>query len=247
MSAVPGVSSCGVEEEEKTRRVGANPDERAVHRIMAIANHLAPDIPSPADTPLTKKAAPIDVEALTAQNERLNGYVDQLATDKATLEDYHPANTAAPSPIFPFPNLAWEAVKAGLAKEELTNKQLKAHIAEAEKHQKDIDLLLDLSAELTSYKEDTEMPEKMRSLLKELKERGIDLWKSEETVLSKEKIAELKSLSSGQVDKLRSNLQIIFTTKIQSLIQSIGAIMETLKEIIRNNTKLINTANRKDH
>lgn len=203
-------------------------DTAAVRRIQGLTNQIGSHMPSSTDRPLLDRAAPIDAPALEAQNNRLEGLISDLAA----------AQTHS------FPNLAWEAVKAGLAKEELTNRQLNDHIKQAEKHQKDIDLLLDFSAELTAYKEDTEMPESMKTKLNELKERGIDLWKSNETKLSKDKISQLKSLSSSQVDKSRSNLQIIFTTKIQSLVQSIGAIMETLKDIIRNNSKLISTANR---
>jgi hypothetical protein len=122
---------------------------------------------------------------------------------------------------------------------------LNGHIKKAEEHQKDIDLLLDFSSELTAMKEDQkEMSEKLKTILGQLKERGIDLWKSEDQTLSKEKISELKSLSSAQVDKLRSNLQILFTTKIQVLVQAIGAILECVKDIIRNNSRLVSAANR---
>lgn len=171
--------------------------------------------------------------------------LDDIQTNLAAHKNTLKTIAASPNPLaLDFPNLAWEAIKAGLAKEQMTNNQLNQHIKEAEQHQKDIDLLLDFSAELTGHKEDEEMTEKMKTLLKGLKDRGIDLWKGEESKLSKEKISELKSLASSQVDKLRSNLQIIFTTKIQVLIQSISAIMEILKDVIRNNNKLISAANR---
>src|SRR3990167_9203126 len=71
-----------------------------------------------------------------------------------------------------YPYLAWEAVKAGLAKERLMNQQLDAHIAKAEAHQKNMDLLLDLNAELTAMNDGGEMNEKITELLRELKERG---------------------------------------------------------------------------
>ncbi len=149
-----------------------------------------------------------------------------------------------------FPQLAWEAIKAGLAKEEIMNRTLNGYIQEAETSQQSIDLLLDLSAALTSMKEEMkeeETQDKMKTvknLLNELKERGIDLKHEAEKPFTKEEIAELKSLSSAQVDKLRSNVQILFTTKIQPAIQSISSIMEILKDIIRNNNALISKANR---
>ena len=162
--------------------------------------------------------------------------LNDLASVKTDLEQM------AEEKIDDFPRLAWESVKAGLAQEAKINAQLDRHIEEAQKLQKDIDLLLDFSAELTAHKEgQKELSDKAKSLLAQLKERDIDLWKGEGTP-SKEKISELKSLSSAQVDKIKSNLQIIFTTKIQVLITSIGMIMDTLKDIIRQNSKLINAA-----
>ena len=142
-----------------------------------------------------------------------------------------------------FPNLAWEAIKAGLNKEQITNTQLNIHIGEAQKHQKDIDLLLDFSAELTGHKEDAgELSQKAKDLLEELKGRGIDLFKGEDKMINKEKLAALKDLSNSQVDKLRSNLQMLFTTQIQPKIQAVGSIMEALKDILRNHRKACDKA-----
>ncbi len=199
--------------------------------------------PKSSNRPLVNRAT-VEMPDSTASTEEEELYSnlaavrDSLVNMEARLKDEKPEPHT-----LDFPNLAWEAVKAGLAKERLSNEQLNTHIKEAEKIQKDIDLLLDFSAELTAHKDESkELSEKAKALLAQLKERGIDLWKGEG--LNKEKISELKSLTSGQVDKLRSNLQIIFTTKIQFLIQAIGAIMESLKDIIRNNNKLISTINR---
>lgn len=220
-------------------------DEDAAHLIrktQALSSHITPPTPHATDRSLVGRATIGEPTPPT-----LTGIESSLADASVRLEEINTRLTNDnPEPhTFDFPNVAWESVKAGLAKEKITNDQLNAHIKEAEKHQKDIDLLLDFSAELTAHKEgSTEMSEQMKSVLAKLKERGIDLWKSDDKTISKEKLSELKSLSSAQVDKLRSSLQITFTTKIQVLIQSIGAIMETLKDIIRNNTKVISAANR---
>lgn len=246
MTAIDGFGLYGAEEERDTDRIDINAnaaDAAAARRVNTLLGHLTPPIASSTDRSLRNRVSHIQADQLEANNDRLQSYVADLAQNQTTLQTYQTEVNSSPNPL-PFPNLAWEAVMAGLAKENLTNQQLQDHIQEAKKNQKDIDLLLDLSTHLVSYKEDTEMPQEMKDVLAELKERGIDLWKSDEKVLSKEKIAELKSLSSSQVDKLRSNLQIVFATKIQTLIQNIGAIMESLKDIIRNNSRLISTANR---
>jgi len=189
---------------------------------------------------------------LEAQNENLQKMETELESNIESLLEMEAAliNQNPPEPaILQFPNLALEAVNVGLEKEKHTNAILNGHIAEAQKSQKDIDLLLDLSAELLQHKaadgENIEMSDKLKDLLKQLQERGIDLWKSEETSLSKEKLSELKTLSSAQVDKLRSSIQLIFTTKIQTLIQAMGAILECVKDIIRNHNKLISGINNK--
>lgn len=176
--------------------------------------------------------------AIHPLSENIDNVVDELENYQSDLKKIE--KQSAPH----FPNLAWESIKAGLAQEKITNGKLNGHIKDAEKLQKEIDLLLDLSAELTAHPEGAVPSDKMKALLIDLKQRGIDLWKGEDRTFSKERISELKSLANAQVDRLRSNLQIIFTTKIQVLIQTIGSIMETLKDIIRNNTKLINAANR---
>lgn len=218
-------------------------DATTIRKVKDLATPviLAPLMPPPFDPSLIDRISVADPES---QNAHLEALSAKLESAQASLQEI--ADNPAPEgrPLV-FPNLAWESIKLGLAKEKLVNDQLNGHIQAAEKHQKEIDLLLDFSAELTAHKKgEGEMSEKMKSLLAELKERGIDLWKSEEMTLNEERVSDLKSLTNAQVDKLRSNLQIIFTTKIQTLIQSIGAIIETLKDIIRNNTKLINAANR---
>lgn len=219
-------------------------DADLIRKTQRVAQaNVTPDVPSPHDRLRPGKAAP--VEATSEQLETLNRLATQAADLKNQLEDVEEKLTG-PNPPAPheagFPNVAFEALMAGLIKESTTNTQLQGHIAKVKETQKDIDLLLDLSAALTASKNDQKMSEEVKRLLGELKSRGIDLWKGE--VLDKEKISELKSLTSAQVDKLRSNLQIVFTTKIQTLIQQIGAILESIKDIIRQNSRVISTANR---
>lgn len=173
------------------------------------------------------------VGALEAQNKRLEGTVADLERMKDKLPE---------GKQVPFPNLAWEAVKAGLAKENLTNEQINRHVEEIEKHQNDVDLLLDFSTELSNLK-DGKVTDDLKTLASKLKERGIDLWKSDEKTLSKDRISELKSLSGSHIEKRRSQIQISFTTKVQPLVQAISAIMEALKDIIANNRRVISKAN----
>ena len=194
-----------------------------IRKTIAQMPHISTPIPSSTDASLAGRATLGPVDSAVAE-----------AADPAIAWEA----------VSEFPNLAWEAIKAGLVKEQITNAQLNAHIKEAEKHQKDIDLLLDFSAELTGHKDDaSDLTERAKELIEELKGRGIDLWKGEDKTITKEKISALKDLSNSHVDKIRSNLQILFTTKIQVKIQAIGSIMEALKDIIRNNRKVCDKAN----
>lgn len=159
-----------------------------------------------------------------------------LAVHKEHLEEI--ATGQSNRSFYPeFPNLAYEALKLALAKEQITNDKINGHIAEAKKQQDSIKLLLDLTAEINVLKDGGKLSDKAKEILAKLKEQGIEVWKGGDE-LSKEQVSELKSLSSSQTDTLRSNLQILFTTKIQTLIQEIGTIMDVLKEIIRNDSKL---------
>ncbi len=217
----------GFQPDSSTIHLNDREDRKLIRKTSAQTPAITPDVPSPSDPSLVGRAKPV--------SNTLRNIHEALETYKGELEEIAENNTL-PSH---FPFLAWEAVKAGLAKEKITNDQIQGHIREAERMQKQIDLLLDLSAELTAYKEGKPIPEKMTQLLEQLKEEhDIDLWKGGD--FTKEKISELKSLTSSKVDALRSNLQILFTTKIQVLIQQVGSIMEILKDIIRQNSRLVN-------
>ena len=229
-----GVYQTGFAPDLSAVKLDERQDATTIRKVMDIATSDLMTPPHAAGSSLVDRVA--TVEEVEAQNAHLEKLHEELASYTETISEDRGLD---------FPNLAWESVKLGLAKEKVVNAQLIGHIKEAEQHQKDIDLLLDFSAELTAHKKESgEMSEKMKDLLAQLKERGIDLWKREDHNLNEERVSDLKSLTNSQVDKLRSNLQIAFTTKIQTLIQSIGAIMDTLKDIIRNNNKLINSANR---
>jgi hypothetical protein len=204
------------------------------------ASNLTPYTPSSLDKSLVGRiteGTPVDTEALEEVHSALSSY-------KTNLEDVETTPVSKLS-VAHFPNLGWESVKAGLAKETHTNQKLSEHIKTAEGHQQDINLLLDLSAELTAHKDDaTVLSEKAQTTIAQLKNRGIDIWKGDLNSYSKEKISDTKSLINNQIDKLRTNLQIVFTTKIQTLIQAIGTILDAVKNIINSQSRMISAINR---
>jgi hypothetical protein len=180
------------------------------------------------DAETIRKAQWVAPQAL--RTTALPTFVDRPLTDRVSVGKVE--DKKATRAVLDFPNLAWEAIDAGLRKEQLTNIELSGHIAHAKEHQANIDLLLDLSAELSSHPENvSELTEKAKEKLEALKYRGIDLWKGEDKKITKDRLSELKTLVSTRVEKERSDLSIL----------NIGAIMETLKDISRNNSRLAST------
>lgn len=177
-----------------------------------------------------------------ASDSGLNGKVTLGAPERANSIDPEKLETSW-NAINDFPALAWESVKAGLAKEKQSNDELDRHIKKAQDLQKALKDALEGSAELTAIpdKGSHEISPKLKAIAKELKERGLDLKLEDGVKITKDKALELKSLISSFIDQRRSDLQILFTTKIQVVIQNIGSIMEALKNIVKDNTRLNST------
>ena len=140
-------------------------------------------------------------------------------------------------------NPAWEAVKLGLGVEDAQNQKIQNAIVKIEQSQKEISLLLDLSKELKKYN-GKELSETAKKILNELKQNGIDLLQDEKTRFTKDEVKNLESLIGPQIEQRKSGIHIGFTTKIQPLLQNIATIMEILKNILRNQERLIDKANR---
>lgn len=187
--------------------------------------------PEPANVISSKEEKDADM-ALVDAPEPVNG----ISSSEEKKED------VAWEAVRDFPHLAWESIKIGLAKEKHSNTTLHGYIKRAEQYQKNIDLLLDFSAELTALSDEGRpLTDKMKTILDDLKNNGVDLRIDDKITISKDKKRELTSLVGSQVDKHRTDLQILFTTKIQVTVQNNSSIMETLKDIIKNNSRLIST------
>lgn len=135
------------------------------------------------------------------------------------------------------PNLAWQCVEAGLNAEKRSNEKLKGFTEQARLIQNKMDKLLDLSS---LQEKDEQLKDKLKTILADLRKEGLDLW-PEANEIDTSKLSELKQIASSRTDKLRSDLQILFTTDIQNEIQTIQSIVESLREIIRSNSRLLST------
>lgn len=103
-----------------------------------------------------------------------------------------------------------------------------------------IDLLLDLSRE--TGKLNAEKPvlnDTIISLVQQLKNRGINLLDIPEgKEIDKEQLAVLKSSLGSHLDKLRTEVQQIFT-KMQTFVQNMSSINDTIKKMISEQSDLI--------
>lgn len=133
----------------------------------------------------------------------------------------------------PVIDIAYEAIKLGLKAHGKIHEDILRYVDKAEEHQKTIALLLDFQSELS--KNPQEPTEKINTLIAQLKERDIEI------EFSKDRITELKSLLSARKEKEQSDIQIIFTTKLQVKTQHMGSLNDVLKDIIRYNSRLLST------
>ena len=190
----------------------------------------------------------------------------EAGTDRAALpaiagtEQPHPADRIEPKTITDAPPAAekvaeaaakagvsdphpgLEGIKAALLYERNAVKQLRGTEEETSKHLQAIDQLLDLSADLAALpeKEKHEISDKMQEILKQLKEKGIDLLKGDSKQITKEQLIELKSAIGSHVDKSRTIVQQIFT-KMQNIIQNMMSVNDSGKRIISEFTQLLRT------
>jgi hypothetical protein len=180
------------------------------------------------DLPSNKTAKKKATEAVEELGDQMRAYVEGLEA----IPDQMKSRSAASAPDFPHPALA--GILAAYQKEGEVNEKLLGYVKEMDKLQKDLGLLLDLNAKLNGIKEDVkEMPADLSALLDELKERGMDIWPTDNKAFSKEIKDQIKSMSSGHQDKAKSNLHVLTTAKIQHLTSIMSAIWECMKDFSR--------------
>lgn len=137
-------------------------------------------------------------------------------------------------------NPASAMIEAGIAFEQKSTQELSRMEAESNKFIESIDLLLDLSRELTSLNaENPKLTSSARDLIQNLKDRGINLINLEEgKEIDKEQLSALKTTIGSHIDKLRTQLQQIFT-KMQTVIQNMSSVNDSIKKMISEQSDLI--------
>lgn len=167
-----------------------------------------------------RQLSPIEQNTQTIANAILN---PEFPFSAATLE---------PSRVNCY-NPASEAMEAGDIIEKKSILKIKAMEAESNKIIESIDLLLDLSRELgTLNSESPKLTQKIKDINQKLQEKGINLIEiTEGKEIDKEQLAGLKTLTGSHVDKLRTQIQQIFT-KMQTEIQNITSMNDSIKKML---------------
>lgn len=137
-------------------------------------------------------------------------------------------------------SLAWVALRAGLAKEAAGTNKLHALTGDVKMRLKQTDALLDLHAELIALpeKDSHDISDKVQGMMKDLKAHGIDVWPNGGNKISKDKLNEVKSHISSQIDKLQAASRTTMTTEIQPEIHAIQTIMSMTQQMIQSDARL---------
>ena len=137
------------------------------------------------------------------------------------------------------PDFALAVIKVAMAREAFGSQKLKTLAAQVREQLGDIDVLLDLSTELTSLPDQDShyVSDKMRNLIGKLEVHKIQVWKGDGK-LSKEKLSEMKAQIASQIDKLRTSLQTTISTEIQPEANNLQSIMNIVQQIVQSDARM---------
>jgi hypothetical protein len=222
----------------------------ALDEISEINEIGSPSVSLPCEMPLSpqdsaiQKVAKNHIETNLESCKSLNGRVstynsleDRIQLLEEAKEELEFSNAILTKEKFnkAMPNLAFEILKLGAKKEAHIHAEINRHLEEGQRLRSQIHDLLDLSAEITKMPSDAkQLSEGAVALLKKLKESGIDLWDKFDGPISKEKLMDLKAEASSRVDRLRSDVNILLSTKVNHLTQVIlPTLLEMMKKIVQ--------------
>ncbi|MBF8262757.1 MAG: hypothetical protein HW387_422 [Parachlamydiales bacterium] len=137
-----------------------------------------------------------------------------------------------------FPNLAWEILQLGLKREHDYHVQLNRHAEEGSNIQGQMRQLIDLNGKLTVGDKEVELSDEIISIAHDLEKYGINLLQKSEKKISPDRMNEIKAQIGSHSDRLKTELQNIFSTKIQVTINDMNSIMESLRMIIKHDDRL---------
>ena len=138
-------------------------------------------------------------------------------------------------------NAGWAILDLGMKREKLYQQQLTVFTKEASAINQTIKTLVDLNGKLSVSEKDTVLSEEALNLCEELEKANITLLRPGEKKLSPARMSELKAQISTHNDRLKTELQTIFSTKIQVMVSELNSLLESLKMIEKLFASLMST------
>jgi hypothetical protein len=136
-------------------------------------------------------------------------------------------------------NIGWQIVKIGLDKEKIYYNKLNRCTNTASEMQQTIQKLIELNGQLPISEKDVGLSDQALALCKDLEKANIILLQPGEKKISPTRMAELKAQVGAHNDRLKTELQTLFTTKIQVMINELNSLLESLKTIQKTLDRLI--------
>jgi len=138
-------------------------------------------------------------------------------------------------------NITYSIVNLVLAKEQLNNEKLHHYAGEASKIQDSIELLVNLNGKLSVSDQDIAVTDEVRQMAQDLQKQNIEILHDGEKTIKPERMTEIKALIGSHTDRLKTQLQQIFTTKIQVVISETNSILEAVRMILKYDDRLKST------
>jgi len=126
-------------------------------------------------------------------------------------------------------NVGWEILDLGLKKEKMYQAVLIQSTNEASEIQQTIQKLLELNGQLHLGEKDVVLSDQTLALFKDLEKAKITLLQPGEKKISPTRMSELKAQIGANNDRLKTELQTLFSTKIQVRINEINSLLESLR------------------
>jgi hypothetical protein len=140
-------------------------------------------------------------------------------------------------------SLAYSMLSLGLQVEQRYLTEIDQDVRAASDIQKQIEACINLNGKLTIPADKEELPitDEIRALSDDLKAQGLELLQPNETKINRERLSELKATLGARIDLLKTQLQKLFTTKIQVKINELHSLMECMKTVEKYSNRLFST------
>jgi hypothetical protein len=140
-----------------------------------------------------------------------------------------------------FPNLTWEILNCYLNYQESQQKKLTNLSNDASHINQKINNLTELRSKLPNNEKSVELSESAQLLVKDLEKEGISLLQPNEKTISSARMEDLKTQIDAERDRLKSELNILFSSKMPVLIKELQSIEEVVRAILKSDDRMKET------